>query len=68
VKCAGGLVLLDKEEMMIQVMTDKLIEIGRYYGMEINVKHGAETWSLWKVLKCGTVDGWRKSVGWIMRK
>ena len=37
VKYADELVLLAKEEMMLQDMTDKLIEIGRCYGMEMNV-------------------------------
>ena len=27
-----------KEEMMLQGMIDKLIEIGRYYGVEMNVE------------------------------
>jgi hypothetical protein len=31
-------VLLAKEEKVLQDMTDKLIEIGRCYGMEINVE------------------------------
>jgi hypothetical protein len=31
-------VLLAKEETMLQGMIDRLIEIGRRYGMEINVK------------------------------
>jgi hypothetical protein len=31
-------VLLDKEEKELQDMTDKLIKIGRCYGMEINVE------------------------------
>jgi hypothetical protein len=31
-------VLLDKEEMALQDMTDKLIEIGISYGIEMNVK------------------------------
>jgi hypothetical protein len=31
------LVLMAKEEMVLQVMIDKLIETGRYYGMEMNV-------------------------------
>jgi hypothetical protein len=38
VKYADDLVLLAKEEMVLQDMTDKLIEIGRCYGMEINVE------------------------------
>jgi len=37
VKCADDLVLLAKEEKVLQDMIDKLIEIGRYYGMEMNV-------------------------------
>jgi hypothetical protein len=38
VKYADDLVLLAKEEKVLQDMIDKLIEIGRCYGMEINVK------------------------------
>jgi hypothetical protein len=38
VKYADDLVLLAKEEKMLQDMIDKLIEIGRCYGMEMNVK------------------------------
>jgi hypothetical protein len=38
VKYADDLVLLTKEEMVLQDMIDKLIEIGRSYGMEINVE------------------------------
>jgi len=38
VKYAHDLVLLAKEEMVLQDMIDKLIEIGRCYGMEINVE------------------------------
>ena len=38
VKYADDLVLLAKEEKVLQDMTDKLIEIGRCYGMEINVE------------------------------
>jgi hypothetical protein len=37
VKYADDLVLLAKEEIVLQDMTDKLIEIGRYYGMKMNV-------------------------------
>jgi hypothetical protein len=37
VKYADDLVLLAKEEKVLQDMIDKLIEIGRYYGMEMNV-------------------------------
>jgi hypothetical protein len=36
VKYADDLVLLAKEEKVLQDMIDKLIEIGRCYGMEIN--------------------------------
>jgi hypothetical protein len=35
VKYADGLVLLAKEEMVLQGMIDRLIEIGRHYGTEI---------------------------------
>jgi hypothetical protein len=38
VKHADDLVLLAKDEKMLQDMIDKLIEIGRCYGMEMNVK------------------------------
>jgi hypothetical protein len=37
VKYADDLVLLAKEEKVLQNMIDKLIEIGICYGMEINV-------------------------------
>jgi hypothetical protein len=38
VRSADDLVLLAKEETILQSMTDKLIEVGRGYGMEINVE------------------------------
>jgi hypothetical protein len=38
VKYADDLVLLAKEEMVLQGMTDRLIEIGRRCGMEMNVE------------------------------
>jgi hypothetical protein len=38
VKYADDLVLLAKEEKMLQDMIGKLIEIGRCYGMEMNVE------------------------------
>ena len=38
VKYADDLVLLAKEEKVLQDTIDKLIEIGRCYGMEINVE------------------------------
>jgi len=38
VKYAHDLVLLAKEEKVLQDMIDKLIEIGRCYGMEMNVE------------------------------
>jgi len=38
VKYADDLVLLAKEEKVLQDMIGKLIEIGRCYGMEINVE------------------------------
>ena len=37
-KYADYLVLMAKEEMVLQGMIDKLIEIGRCYGMEMNVE------------------------------
>ena len=38
VKSADDLVLLAKEEKVLQDMIDELIEIGRCYGMEMNVE------------------------------
>ena len=38
VKCADGLVLMAKEETVLQGMIDKLIETGRYCGMGTNVE------------------------------
>jgi hypothetical protein len=38
VKYAYGLGLLAKEQMVLQDMIGKLIEIGGKYGMEMNVK------------------------------
>jgi hypothetical protein len=38
VKYADDLVLMAKEETVLQGMTDRLIEIGRCYGMEMNVE------------------------------
>jgi ABC-type cobalamin/Fe3+-siderophores transport system ATPase subunit len=38
VKYADELVLLTKEEMVLQGMIDRVIEIGRYYGIEMNVE------------------------------
>jgi hypothetical protein len=38
VKHEDDLVLMAKEETVLQGMIDKLIEIGRCYGMEMNVE------------------------------
>ena len=38
VKYADDLVLMAKEETVLQGMIDNLIETGRYYGMEMNVE------------------------------
>ena len=38
VEYADDLVLMAKEETVLQGMIDKLIETGRYYGMDINVE------------------------------
>jgi hypothetical protein len=38
VKYADDLVLLAKEEKVLQGMVDRIIEIGRRYGMEMNVE------------------------------
>ena len=37
-KYADDLVLMVKEETVLQSMTDKLTETGRYYGMEMNME------------------------------
>jgi len=37
-KYADDLVLLSKTEAVLQGMTERLIEIGRCYGMEMNVE------------------------------
>ena len=37
-ECADDLVLMAKEETVSQGVIDKLIEIGRCYGMEMNVE------------------------------
>ena len=39
VEHADDLVLMAKEETVLQGMPDKLIETGRYYGMEMNVEN-----------------------------
>ena len=46
-KYADDFVLLAKEEKMLQDMIDKLIEIGRCYGMEMN----AEKRKLMRILR-----------------
>jgi hypothetical protein len=38
VKYADDLVLFSKEEKVLQVMIDRLIEIGRCYGKEKNIE------------------------------
>jgi hypothetical protein len=38
VKYADNLVLMAKEETVLQVTIDRLTEIGRRYGMEMNVE------------------------------
>jgi hypothetical protein len=38
VKYADDLVLLAREENVLKGMVDRLIEVGRRYGMEINVE------------------------------
>ena len=39
--------LLAKEETVLQGMIDKLIETGRYYGMEMNVEK-TEVMRIWR--------------------
>jgi len=46
-KYADDFVLLAKEEMMLQDLIDKLIEIGRCYGIEMN----AEKTKLMRILR-----------------
>jgi len=38
VKCADDILLLPREQRVIQGIFDRLIEIGRYHGMEMNVE------------------------------
>ena len=38
VKYSDDLALMSKEETVLQSMIDKLIEVGRCYGMEMNVE------------------------------
>jgi len=38
VKYEDDLVLLAKEETVLQGMTDRLVEIGRFCGLEMNVE------------------------------
>jgi hypothetical protein len=42
VKYADYLVLMAKEETVLQGMIDRLIEIGRCYGMDMNVEKNVE--------------------------
>ena len=44
VKYADDLVLMAKEETVLQGMIDKLIETYKYYGMEINVEKTKVMW------------------------
>jgi hypothetical protein len=39
VKYANGILLLAKGETVLQCMIDKLIEIGRFYGMEVYMEN-----------------------------
>ena len=39
VKYANGLVLLAKGDTVLQGMIDKLIETGRFYGIEVNAEN-----------------------------
>jgi hypothetical protein len=48
VKYADELVLLAKEETVLQDMTERLFEIGRCYGMEMNVEKTKVMRSTWK--------------------
>jgi len=38
VKCADDVLLLPKEEGVVQGMIDRLIEVGRYHEMKMNVE------------------------------
>jgi len=49
-KYADDLVLLAKEENVLQDMSDKLIEIGRCYGMEMNGGGGGSKKNLKKAM------------------
>jgi hypothetical protein len=47
-KYADDAVLLATEEMVLQGMIDRLTEIGRCYGMEMNVEEEALDRTLWR--------------------
>jgi hypothetical protein len=36
-KCEGDLMLLAREEILLQGIIDRLIQVGRCYGMEMSV-------------------------------
>jgi hypothetical protein len=50
VKYTDNLVLLAKEEKVLQIMIDKLIEIGRCYGMEMNVEKNKSNEIFWTTI------------------
>jgi hypothetical protein len=56
VKYADDLVLLAKEEMVLQDEIDKLIEIGRFYGTEMNVEKNNSNENFKKTISIKTYD------------
>jgi len=56
-KYADELVLMVKEETILQSMMDKLIEIGRCYGMEMNAEKNKTNENFKTTIPSNTYDG-----------
>jgi hypothetical protein len=48
VKCAGDRVVFAKEDTVLHAMIDRLVEVGRCYGMEKNVEKSKVTRISWQ--------------------
>ena len=55
-KYADDLVLMAKEETVLQDMIDKLIEIGSCYGMEMNVEKNKSNENFKKAIPSNSYD------------
>lgn len=49
-KYANDLVLLAKEEMVLQGINDKTTEVGRCYGMEVNVEKNKHNYNITTII------------------